>query len=108
MRIPLPILDTVEVELLFLIVLLGLAAYRTSLLIVEDEIFRPLREWIWKKFPPNKSLFGYLFTCMKCVSVWAALGWLIFFLIFPLETTVVAVVAAISAIVVIIDSALNR
>lgn len=108
MNVMFPVLNTLEVEIFFLIVLLGLASYRTSLLVVEDELFRPIREFIWKKFPPERSLFGYFFTCMKCTSVWAALIWLTLFLIFPLQATVIAVVLSISAIVVIIDSALKR
>lgn len=103
-----PVIDGLEIELFFLIALLSLAAYRTSLLIVEDELFRTIREAIWRRFPPQKSLFGYFFTCMSCTSVWTALIWLTAFLLFPLPTTVIAVIMSVSAIVVIIDSALKR
>ena len=48
----------------FELLVAGLATYRIARLIVKDEIFSKLRNAIWKKFPPERSKFGYLFTCM--------------------------------------------
>lgn len=57
----------------FFVFLVGaLATYRLSRLITRDEILSPLRNRIWKHFPPETSKFGYLFTCMWCTSMWSA------------------------------------
>ena len=57
----------------FFIFLVGaLATYRLSRLITRDEILSPLRNRLWKRFPPETSKFGYLFTCMWCMSIWSA------------------------------------
>lgn len=55
------------------IILLSLAIRRLTTLVVEDEITRPVRESVTKRFPPETSKTGYLVTCEKCVSVWAAI-----------------------------------
>lgn len=47
------------------------ATRRLTKLINEDFVTSPLREAIWKRFPPNKSKIGYLFTCTWCMSIWA-------------------------------------
>lgn len=55
------------------IILLSFATRRLTSLIVHDEIVRPLRERVITKFPPETTKIGYLITCVKCVSVWAAI-----------------------------------
>ena len=56
-----------------------LATKRLTTIIVEDEITKDLRLRIWKRFPPETSKIGYVFTCTRCTSVWA--GFAIFMLL---------------------------
>jgi len=49
----------------------GLAVYRLTRLVTEDELLAELREWIWKKHPPEDTKLGYFVTCPFCVSIWA-------------------------------------
>lgn len=82
----------------FELLLAGLATYRIARLVVRDEIFSRPRNAIWKKFPPEKSQFGYLFTCMWCTSIWVASLLEISRIIIPNIVHPVEVVLALSAI----------
>lgn len=48
-----------------------LAVYRLTRLVTEDEITRPLRERVARRWPDSK--LAYFVTCPYCVSVWAGL-----------------------------------
>lgn len=50
----------------------ALATKRIVRLVVDDAILDPVREKIWRKFPPESSKIGYVITCHSCSSVWAA------------------------------------
>lgn len=78
------------------LVIYGLATYRLTRLITRDSITEPIREWIWKRRPPEKSKIGYLFTCEWCMSIWTA-SLLIASSIITSVTDVVALVLALSA-----------
>lgn len=54
------------------LVIYGLATYRLTRLITRDIITEPVRNWVWKKLPPEKSKVGYLFTCEWCMSIYVA------------------------------------
>lgn len=47
------------------------ATRRLTKVINEDYVTQPLRDAVWKRFPPHKSKIGYLFTCDWCMSIWA-------------------------------------
>lgn len=49
-----------------------LATWRITELVTTDEISRPARDWVAKRWPGSKA--AYLVTCPRCVSVWAALA----------------------------------
>ena len=49
----------------------ALATFRLTRFVVEDVLPEPLRNIIWKRFPPHKGL-GYLITCYWCSSFWIA------------------------------------
>lgn len=49
-----------------------LAVNRITHLIVDDEITKPIREAVARRWPDSKA--SYLITCPKCVSVWAGLA----------------------------------
>jgi hypothetical protein len=52
--------------------ILALATVRITRFITTDTIFSSLREKFWARFPPEKSMYGYLITCNWCSSVYAA------------------------------------
>lgn len=47
-----------------------MATWRLTELVVTDEISRPARDWVAKRWPGSKA--AYLLTCRACTSVWAA------------------------------------
>lgn len=79
-------------------VVMGLATYRITRLVIRDELLARPRNFFWKKFPPEKSLLGYLLTCPWCISIWVASILLISSIIIPEVTYAVGVVFALSAI----------
>lgn len=84
----------------------GLATYRLSRLVVEDEITEPLREKIWKKHPPTTRL-GYLITCYWCSSIYAASALEISRIIAPKTTQRVETVLALSAVAGIVAARMD-
>lgn len=88
---------------IFSYILLVLAAYRTTRLITTDTITEPIREKIWKKFPPSTA-FGYLFTCNWCTGFWVSLLFVVAYILVPDVTFVVSLVLSTSALVGIIAS----
>ena len=79
-------------------VVMGLATYRITRLVIRDELLARPRNFFWKKFPPEKSLLGYLLTCPWCISIWVASILLISSIIIPEVTYAVGVVFALSAV----------
>jgi hypothetical protein len=53
-------------------VLLSLATARITLFVTTDTLAAPLREKIWKRYPPESSRYGYLITCNWCTGIYAA------------------------------------
>ena len=49
--------------------LLGLVCWVVTTIIVESELFQPLRDWVGMR----SRWFGYLFRCHLCVGVWIGL-----------------------------------
>lgn len=54
-------------------VVLCLAAYRATRLVVADGITQPLRDWVIERTGPE-SAWSYLIECMWCVGVWVSGG----------------------------------
>jgi hypothetical protein len=54
------------------LIILSLATIRITRLITTDTIFSSAREKFWKRFPPEKSMYGYLLTCNWCSSIYAS------------------------------------
>lgn len=73
-----------------------LAAYRLTRLIIQDEITEPLRERIWKRFPPHTKA-GYLITCPWCVSVYVATLLTLSYILIPSVMFTIALILALSA-----------
>lgn len=80
------------------LIIYGLATYRLTRLITRDVIMAPLVNRVWKRFPPESSKIGYLFTCEWCMSIWVALALQLSRMIVSTPTFVVEVVLAASAI----------
>lgn len=76
----------------------ALAVYRLARLITRDELLSPFRNRLWKKFPPERNKFGYLFTCMWCMSIWTASILFISSIIMPKITFYICIVLALSAV----------
>ena len=88
--------------------ILSLACYRITRLIIEDTITEPLRERVWKRFPPESTRIGYLFTCPWCTGFWVSVLIVAAYLLLPSATIAIALVFAFSAVVGIIDTILHR
>lgn len=79
------------------LIIYGLATYRLTRLITRDVITESIRNWIWKKLPPDKSKVGYLFTCEWCLSIYVASLFLVSSMITS-ATDIAATLLALSAI----------
>ena len=91
-----------------LLFLLGiLATHRIARLIVEDQIFAPLRDRIWKKYPPATAL-GYFFTCYWCTSIWAATVLVVGYILLPYITIAISAILALSDAASILEDLRQR
>ncbi len=91
----------------FHFIILALATFRLSRLLVVDIVFEWLRNLIWKRFPPSTT-FGYFFTCIWCTSIWIASGVGICYTIVPTATVVVASIFALSAVAGLVSTRLDN
>jgi hypothetical protein len=48
----------------------GLAVFRVTKLVNDDEIFADVRDKLLDRFPPESTKLGYLITCPWCVSIY--------------------------------------
>ncbi len=88
----------IDIDILTFIIL-TLATHRITRFLVEDYLFDPIRQRIWRKWNPGESKIGYLFTCYWCTSIWAASILVGGYLLAPTLTFVVSLVLSISSIV---------
>jgi hypothetical protein len=88
-------------------IILTLATYRLSRLIVEDTVTEPLRDAIWNRFNPSQGI-GYLITCYWCTSFWVASLLVLMFIIVPVPTTAMALILALSSMVGIISARMDQ
>lgn len=98
---------TADFNLVHLLIL-ALAAYRITRLIIEDAITEPIRERIWKRYQPNGINLGYWITCYWCAGFAVSVFMILFYWFFPIAAIVFAAIFAISAAVGILDHLLNR
>ena len=89
------------------LLILSLATFRLARLFTTDQIFEPLRDKIWSKFPPSTQ-FGYLFTCNWCMSIWFASHITICYTIGSAITVVFALPLALSAVAGLITARLDK
>lgn len=76
--------------------LFALSVYRVARLIAQEELFRPLRERVARKFGPE-SRWTYLAECPLCLSIWLGAATIPFVMIWPDNRVVVAVLFVLAA-----------
>jgi hypothetical protein len=89
--------------------LAGLAVYRMTRLIVEDEATRPARERVtsWAAGTAERRAHpsvGYFVTCPWCVSFWLAAAWVVFLVLVPNIALGADAVLALSAVAGLLSS----
>lgn len=92
----------------FHFVILALASYRLTKLLIEDTILNSLREKVWEKFPPESTYLGYLTTCPWCVGWWLSLVLFFCYTIVLTPTMWFCVPLAMSAIVGLLSALEHR
>ena len=80
------------------LIILALATFRVTRFIVVDELFSPVRNWIWEAKAPESSYIGYFFTCPWCISLWVALPIVFLYALNPSLVVLVGCIFALSAI----------
>lgn len=89
------------------LVILALAVFRITRLITTDHIFDTPRNKLFDRFPPDRSWFGYLFTCNWCMSIWVASLIVIPYTIIPTAIVALSLIPALSAVAAIIAARLD-
>lgn len=92
---------------MILFIIFSLAVYRLTRILIEDVIFDTPRNAIWKRFPPETTKIGYLFTCYWCLGLWTSGLMVVLYLLIPAVALAIALILAISAVVGIIDHIMN-
>lgn len=88
------------------VIILALFVYRVTRLIVIDEVFAPIRDWVWERTPSDSQL-AYFFTCSWCVSLWVALPVVFSYAFFPSITILIGCIFTLSAIAGLITARLD-
>ena len=78
--------------------ILALAVYRLTRLITTDVILNPIRERVWRRFPPSGNGIGYVLTCDWCASIWTASLVMSMYKIATVPTTFVCGILALSGV----------
>ena len=89
-------------------VIISLAAYRLTRLVTTDEITAPLREWVWRRRPPESSRIGYLLACDWCTGIWVGSLLVVGHMIAPVPATWVCLALAVAATVGILSERMSR
>lgn len=97
------------------LILLALAAYRTTRLVLTDTITKSFRDWWYIRFPPphlvveapqadgwealKPHYLGKLMSCYHCLGFWVSLTWAAAYWAWPVPVTYVALPLALSVVV---------
>lgn len=101
-----------------LIILLGLATWRVSSLIVNEDgpfdLFLNIRKMAGIVHGPDgrpmvipEQFFAELLSCVWCSSIWVGAAWALFWLLFPSVAISAAAVFSLSTIAIILEKWLN-
>jgi hypothetical protein len=99
-------LDMIERMPVAHLIILTLFVYRVTRLITIDEIFEPVRKFVWDKTKSGSHL-AYLVTCPWCISLWAALPVVFSYVFFPSMTVLIGCIFALSALAGLITARLD-
>lgn len=88
-------------------VILTLASYRLSRLVVQDTLLAPFRDRVWDRYPPETHRIGYLLTCFWCTSFYTSSLVVISYMIVPAVTLPICLILALSALVGIISTKID-
>ena len=88
-------------------IILALAAYRLSRVIIEDVVLEKFRDLIWNRYGSSTGI-GYFITCYWCVGFWFSSLLVLLFIIVPIPTIAVSLVLALSAVTGIIAARVDR
>lgn len=83
-------------ESFLLVLVFALAVYRVARLLAQEELFRPARERVARKFGAD-SRWTYLVECPLCLSIWIAALGVPFVLIWPDNRLVIGVLLVLAA-----------
>jgi hypothetical protein len=89
------------------VLILALAVYRITRIIVEDQVLERVRVEIWKRHNSSSGI-GYLITCYWCTSFWVSSLVVVSYIIVPVPVTAVSLVLALSAVTGLIAAWLDR
>jgi sterol desaturase/sphingolipid hydroxylase (fatty acid hydroxylase superfamily) len=101
-------METLSLPDPFQFIILCLATYRLTRLVIEDTIFSNLRDKFWDKFPPESTKLGYFITCPWCVGLWLSLIVTICYTIVPIQTMWACLPFAISSLVGLLTALEHR
>lgn len=90
------------------VLILGLAAWRGTRFLVQDELFSPVRDKIWSKWPPDSTKLGYLFTCYWCTGFWVSALLTVILVFGGTIGLVIVLILAVSAIVGLLQELIER
>ena len=79
-----------------LYLLFALSVYRVARLLAQEELARPARERVARKFGPE-SRWTYLAECPLCLSIWIGVLGVPFVVIWPDNRVVIAVLFVLAA-----------
>lgn len=80
------------------LLIMALAVTRLTLLVTTDAITAPVRERIWRRYPPERSRYGYLITCNWCTSIYTATAIVSMYRITEGPTLFVSAILALSTV----------
>lgn len=81
----------------FHLAVFGLAVYRTADVISSEEVTKAIREPFKGSQKPFMQMMAYLTSCSSCLAVWCATVLAFAFRVWPEQTSVVALIFALSA-----------
>lgn len=89
-------------------IILALAAWRGTRFVVQDELFGPVRDKIWGKWPPESTKIGYLLTCYWCSGFWMAVILSLIFVFGGIVGYVIVLILAVSAVIGLLQELIER
>jgi hypothetical protein len=87
--------------------ILTLAIYRLTRLVIEDTVLEKVRDKIWSRFPESHGI-GYLITCYWCTGFWVSSLVVISYIIVPVPALAISSILAFSSAAGLIAAWMNK